>query len=81
MTDNNKYLFDNKLMSKARKIKTNFYIGIDTYKGSPNCYCLSKDTNGVIEILLAKQIWSEEEFNTEVKNLSKYFNATIIKEQ
>ncbi len=79
--ENSIFLFDKKLLAKARKTNPKFYIGIDTYKGSPNCYCLTREIDGVVEILIAKQIWNDEIFNTEVNNLAKYFNATIIKEK
>lgn len=62
-------------------IKKPFYsIGVDTYDEKNLAYCLSRSVNGVVEILLCKTMKDKKPFEEEVENLSKYFNACVIKE-
>jgi hypothetical protein len=58
------------------------YMVVDTYDEGSLAYCLCRriDDNADILILLAKTMRNRKEFDLEVKNLSKYFNAKIIKE-
>ena len=69
------------LQFKGRVKRPKYYIGVDKYKGSPSCYCLTRELNGTVDIILIKRSNNEEEFDAEVNNLAKYFNATIIKEK
>jgi hypothetical protein len=63
-----------------------YVIGCDSGV-TTSTFCLAKtDSNGSFEILLLKQFINEDqpitvktEFETQVENISKYFNATIIK--
>lgn len=54
-------------------------IGVDTQDKDKNAYCLTRHFNGTVEILLSKTIRDENEFQDEVENLQKYFDAIIIK--
>lgn len=57
-----------------------YYIGIDVYD-EIYAYCLMKKNivDNSTEIILSKRM-REKGFSEEVNNLSKYFNAEIIKE-
>ena len=65
-----------------------YVIGCDVGR-EVSVFCLGRHNhNGTFEILLQKQFMNEDlhvtvktEFETEVDNLSKYFNAIIIKEE
>ena len=57
-----------------------FIIGVDTYDKKNNAYCLTMKFDKTTFILLSKTIRDENEFQDEVENLQKYFDATIIKE-
>lgn len=61
--------------------KPSYVIGVDTYDKRVNTYCLMRRRiDNSLEIILLKTIRNEKDFNTEVENLSKYFNADIIRE-
>lgn len=64
---------------KLDKATAKHYIGIDRSKNI-NSYCLVRHFDNVPEIILSKSIIDLREFNEEVSNLSKYFNAEIIEE-
>lgn len=74
------YIFYRKLLNKLKGKKPTYSIGVDTYDKKTLAYCLCKNLNGTMEILLAKTMNKEKEFKQEVENLSKYFNATIYGE-
>lgn len=59
-----------------------FFIGVDTYDKDSPAYCLASITpEGYTHIILCKTIKQNiNEFDEEVKNLSKYFNAKVIEE-
>lgn len=68
------------LLDKS-SIKQPYYaIGVDTYDKEHLAYCLVKELNGVSEILLLKTMSNESEFNQEVDNLAKYFNANVFRD-
>jgi len=54
-----------------------FTIGADGYNGNYS-YCLARNLNGDVEIILSKTITDEVRFKEEVTNLAKYFDASII---
>jgi hypothetical protein len=56
-----------------------FIIVTGSFKGV-HTYVLIKKTHNKNEFILLKKMDNKKEFKKEVKNLSKYFNATIIKE-
>lgn len=64
-----------------------YIIGVDDYDKQIKSYCLMRvSDSGVSEVLISKVIREEEvyksiksDFQKEVENLSKYFNAKIIK--
>lgn len=57
---------------------TNFIIEIDTASEELHSYCLMMKNPHVV--ILTKSIISKDEFDNEVENLIKYFNADTIKE-
>lgn len=57
-----------------------YVIGVDTYDENNNAYCLGRIIDEKPEIILVKNIRNKTDFDEEVKNLSKYFNAQIYKE-
>lgn len=52
-----------------------YIMGVDTVDKDVNVYCLGKKVGGTFEIILTKTMYNKEEFNQEVENLTKYFNA------
>jgi hypothetical protein len=56
------------------------FIGIDDYEKDSLSYCLCRKINDKSEVLLIKTMSNEEAFNKEVENLSKHFNAKVIRE-
>ena len=44
-----------------------------------NAYCLTRRFEGITEILLSKVIKDENDFEKEVENLAKYFNAKVLR--
>ena len=73
------YLFDEELLEN-RRVECNYYMGIDNYDKNNPAYCLTRMLNGVAEVLLCKVVHGEKEFNEEVNNIAKYFNAIKITE-
>ena len=54
-------------------------MGINTYDKETMAYCLGIKKDGFFEVLLAKTMNDEKEFNEEVQNLVKYFDATTVR--
>ena len=77
---NGKYAFPSSLRKQMIGNIPTYAIGVYTTKDA-NCYTLVKKVKGEIEILLCKTIENKDEFNKEVENLTKYFNATNIREE
>lgn len=70
----------NDLLIADRQIqKSKYSIGIDTDEQGIFSFCLGREINGVTEILLSETIYDEEYFKEKVKNLAKYFNATVFR--
>ena len=67
--------FDASLLEK--RLSTPFKYVVSVYIAGPEAaYCLTKyDENNGWEILLTKISDNMDEFNEEVKNIRKYFNA------
>ncbi len=73
---------------EGKSVTPRYVIGCDA-TDNLNTFCFGRQNfNGSFEILLQKQfinkdqpITGKTEFETEVENTSKYFNATIIKEK
>ena len=61
-------------------IKSQYIIGVDTYDKYIGCYCLIKRVGDSIEVLLSKKMRNSVEFTQEVENLSKYFDAIVLKD-
>jgi hypothetical protein len=61
------------------KEETKYYICVDTYDENANAYCLSKMYDKNFDIVLCKTIHDKSEFEMEVENLTKYFNAIPLK--
>ena len=62
------------------KLEPKFYIGVDTYDKNNLAYCLTRNTEDVVEVILSKTSNDKKIFEEEVENLSKYFNAIVLKE-
>lgn len=73
-------IFDLDLIQFKDTKEPEFYIGIDANNERNMAYCLIMVASGKSEVLLSKSISKKKKFITEVKNLSKYFDATICKE-
>jgi len=75
------YVFSNALMQEwsLGKEISKYVIGVDTYDHSSMSYCLVKKVGEKMEVMLSKRMFDKEEFDEEVKNLAKYFNAKIVK--
>jgi len=73
------YLFDRSKLENVIVKPPYYAIGIDTYTKDKLAYCLSRKVDDVVEILLAKTMRDEKEFEQEVENLAKYFNADIFR--
>jgi len=72
------YLFDWNTI-KDKIIEPEYFMGVDTYDKKMNAYCLTRRVDGIIEILLSKVIKDENDFEKEVENLAKYFNAKVLR--
>jgi len=72
------YVLQNKTIEQLTKQQEQYFIGIDQYDANTFVYCLAKRVNDTYEILLAKRMTDEKEFNEEVQNIAKYFNADYI---
>lgn len=75
--DGNSYLFDKSLLEKATIKQPKYMIGVDTFNKDALAYCFIRKVDGVFEIILDKTMRDEKEFNQEVENLVKYFDATL----
>ncbi len=73
-------VFDKKLLEGLAAKEPVYRIGVDCYDSDNLAYCLGREMGEHFEILLAKTMRGKREFEMEVKNLSKYFNAEIIGE-
>jgi hypothetical protein len=74
----------NKLLKEKIKSLEDFpygyTIGVDSGSGKNDAaYCLVRGRGTEITVLLAKGNMNDEQFNEEVRNLAKYFNAKIEK--
>ena len=74
------YLFDKKLFDNIKVVQQNYVIGVDIYDNNVLSYCLARNIDGVIEFILCKSMKDKKEFEKEVENLAKYFDAVIIRE-
>ena len=73
------FLFDKALLEKAIIKQPEYVIGVDAYDKDALAYCFGRKVDGVFEIMLAKTMRNENEFNQEVENLAKYFNADVFR--
>ncbi len=51
----------------------------DPFNEESKTYCLVRDVDGTVETLLLKRDMEGEDFEEEINNLSKYFDAEIIR--
>lgn len=72
------FVFDRELLEKCTIKNIEYFIGIDTLDKRRNAYCLSREVDGVMEIVLSKTMNDKTQFKQEVENLSKYFNAQVV---
>jgi len=73
-------IFNNEKLINLGNKHPKFYIGVDTYDEKKCAYCMVVKTDDEQRIILAKTIPDKKQFEEEVNNLAKYFNAQIIKE-
>jgi len=73
-------IFSSDKMENLVKKNPKYYIGLDTYDENQCAYCLILSTESQDYILLAKTIPDKKQFDEEVNNLVKYFNAQKIVE-
>ena len=77
-------MFDKKILKKAldnaKVSPPRFYMGVDEYDKNALSYCLMREFNGTIEVVLAKTMRDKVLFDQEVENLAKYFEALSFKE-
>jgi hypothetical protein len=72
------YVFDRKILDKLSTKTPSYTIGIDKDDKKGLAYCLVANIDGKFNVILCKNMHNETEFDIEVGNLSKYFNARII---
>ena len=60
-------------------VKPSYVIGVDTYDKGNYAYCLMVKVGRDSHVVLANTRHNEDDFNEEVANLAKYFNAEVIK--
>lgn len=66
-------------MQKESAKDISYAIGVDTYNKDCLTYCLvRKNIGGIAEVLLLKKMNNRKDFDEEVGNLAKYFNATVL---
>lgn len=70
-----------KRLEKLRKENPEYVIGVDLNDEGASGYCLVKKIGKTMTVLLCKGINDKDEFELEVNNLAKYFNAKIIREK
>ncbi len=58
-----------------------YIIGVDTADKKSQSYCLSRIIQGEMEVILMNSMSDEDAFEEEVANLTKYFNAKVIREK
>lgn len=58
-----------------------YFLGVDDMDEKNLCYCLVKNTEGLIDVLLSKKLKDKSQFEKEIKSISEIFNAKIIKEK
>lgn len=75
------FVFDPALLDKLKGQPPSYSIGVDTCDINSLAYCFCKHIDGKTEILLTKTMIHKEQFNEEVENLAKYFNAQIFKNE
>jgi hypothetical protein len=79
MSTSNIFLFNNEVLEKSVIKGIEYFISIDTFFKENLTYCFGRVVDGRCEIMLSKIMRDENEFNQEVENLAKYFNAKAIK--
>lgn len=76
------HIFNIERIVEQQKMCTPIYIiGIDKYDKRNMAYCLVMKTKEAQHALLAKTLHDEHDFDQEVGNISKYFNAKIVSQQ
>lgn len=66
-------------IKEIQKLETNPRYVIGTDVCDIPTYCLCKILRNTIEFILVKSIHDKKDFDQEVENLAKYFNAEICK--
>ena len=71
-----KAIFD---IDSSKIIEPKYFIGTDAYDKDVAAYCLVRRIGTSSDIILSKTMKNDNKFSLEVKNLTKYFNAILIK--
>lgn len=66
-------------IDSSKIVEPKYFIGTDTYDKDVAAYCLVRRIGTSSDIILSKTMKNDKKFNLEVKNLTKYFNAILIK--
>ena len=74
--DNDVFVFGPALIGEI-VAPVKYTIGVDTYDKNFPTYCLCRLKGETVEVLLSKTMRDEKEFEREVQDLAKYFNADI----
>lgn len=73
------FVFDKEQLERYKK--TEYFISTDLSKPGyeHHAYTLARKVDDKVEIILCDQMSDKDRFTETVNNLSKYFNATILK--
>ena len=66
-------------ISTVRRV--DYVIGVDATDKNSQSYCLARVVQGESEIILMNLMTDEKDFEEEVANLTKYFNAKVIRDE
>lgn len=75
---NRLFEFDQGLLERAMAEKPRYLMGVDTSDKYALAYCLSKEVDGAISIVLCKTMNDEFYFHEEVRALVKAFDAELF---
>ena len=55
-----------------------YVLGVDTLDDDGNAYCLMRVSGDNKEVILCKSMKKGDDFDSEVNNLARYFNADLV---
>lgn len=69
-------------MFDIEKIKdltpSKYVLGVDTLDDDANAYCLMRVSGDNKEVILCKSLKKGDDFDSEINNLARYFNADLV---